>query len=144
MEPIENDAQLLDRMRGLFPTDLSPGLDFEIVEVEHAAGRAELRFELPEETSNQFGFVQGGTIATMLDACLGIAGAVKSGGVLAMPLIQMQISFVKPVPVGIVSGTGSTTRLGRSVAFLEATLTGQDGTVLARATATAAPTPFPA
>ena len=144
MEPIEDDALLLDRMRKLFPRDIAPGLDCEILEVDHTTGRAEVRFDLPDETANQLGFAQGGTVATMLDGCLGLAGAVKSGGVLAMPLIQMQISFVKPVPVGAVSGVGYTTRLGRSVAFLEATLTGQDGAILARATATAAPTPFPA
>jgi uncharacterized protein (TIGR00369 family) len=127
-------------MRELFPSDIAPGFDCAIVEVDHPSGRAELRFELQGSTANQLGFVQGGTVATMFDACLGIAGAVKSGGVLAMPLIQMQISFVRPVPVGVVSGVGHTTRLGRSVAFLVATLAGPDGGILARATATAAPT----
>jgi uncharacterized protein (TIGR00369 family) len=87
-------------------------------------------------------FVQGGIAATMLDACVGVAGAVKSG-VLGMPLVEMQVSFVRPVVVGAVVGSGETIRLGKQLAFIEATLWNTGGTVLARASATASPMPFP-
>jgi acyl-coenzyme A thioesterase PaaI-like protein len=79
----------------------------------------------------------------MLDGCIGIAGAVCSGGVLAMPLAEMNVSFVRPVPPGPIVGKEFVTRLGRKVGFIEGTLFGLDGQVLARASGTAIPTPFP-
>ena len=71
---------------------------------------------MTSDSANQLGFVQGGTVATVLDGCLGIAGAVRSGGVLAMPLAEINVSFIRPTPVG---------------------------TILARASRTTVPTPFP-
>lgn len=144
MDPITDNAVLLERMRALFPPDIQlPGIECEIIEVDHDAGAATLRFEVDEARANQFGSVQGGVVATMLDGCIGIAGAVRSGGVLAMPLAEMNVSFVRPVPTGSVVGKGLVTRLGRKVGFIEATLFGLDGHVLARASGTAIPAPFP-
>ena len=144
MDPITDNAVLLQRMRELFPPDIQlPGVDCEIVEVDHHAGTTTLRFTVDEARANQFGFVQGGVVATMLDGCIGIAGAVRSGGVLAMPLAEMNVSFVRPVPTGILIGKGLVTRLGRKVGFIEGTLCSVDGQVLARASGTAIPTPFP-
>jgi len=44
--------------------------------------------------------VQGGIVATMLAACIGVADAVKSGGLLAMPLAEMKTSFIRPALPG--------------------------------------------
>ena len=143
MEPITDNEVLLDRMRTLFPADLLPGVRSEITEVDHPAGTASLQFEASDVTANQLGAVQGGIVAAMLDACIGIAGAVRSGGVLAMPLATMTTSFVRPVLPGTVFGEGAVVRLGRTVGFIEGTLTDPDGRVVARASGTAVPTPFP-
>ena len=143
MEPITDDELLLDRIRGLFPSDLMPGLRCEITQVNHHAGTASLGFEAGEPTANQLGAVQGGIVAAMLDGCIGIAGAAASGGVLAMPLAALNTSFVRPVLPGIVFGEGVVVRLGRTVGFIEATLTDPEGRVVARASGTAVPTPFP-
>ena len=144
MDPITDNAVLLQRMRALFPPDIQlPGIACEIIEVDHDSGAATLRFDVDEARANQFGSVQGGVVATTLDGCIGIAGAVRSGGVLAMPLAEMNVSFVRPVPTGILIGTGLVTHLGRKVGFIEGTLCSVDGQVLARASGTAIPTPFP-
>lgn len=143
MDPITDDAVLIERMRSLFPHDLMAEVSFEIVEVSHEAGTVGLRFDVSERTANQLGAVQGGVVAAMLDACIGIAGAVKSGGVLAMPLVELNTSFVRAVPPGELFGRGEVVRLGRRVGFVEGTLTDAAGRVLARGTGTAIPTPFP-
>ena len=144
MDPITYNSLLLARMRELFPPNMYlPGVDGEIVDVDHEAGATTLRFDVAEARANQLGAVQGGVVATMLDGCIGIAGAVRSGGVLAMPLAQMNVSFVRPVAPGAVIGKGIVTRLGRKVGFIEGTLFDLDGQVLARATGTAIPRPFP-
>jgi len=131
-------------MRELFPSEIHlPGVDIDIVEVDYETGTTTLRFEVAEARANQFGSVQGGVVATMLDGCIGIAGAVRSGGVLAMPLAEINVSYVRPVPSGTVIGKGAVVRLGRKVGFIEGTLIDLDGVVLARGSGTAVPTPFP-
>lgn len=143
MEPITDDALLLERMRTLFPADTALGLWVEILDVDRERGTTNLRIRVDDTAVNQLGVVLGGTVATMLDACIGIAGAAHSGGVLAMPLAGLNVIFVRPVPLGTVHGTGAVTRLGRKVGFIEGTLFDDDGRVLARGTGTAIPTPFP-
>lgn len=143
MEPITDATALRERIRSLFPTDIIPRASVEIIEVEHEAGLTELRFITEAEAANQLGFVQGGLVATMLDGCMGTAGAVASGGVLAMPMAEFKANFVRPVPVGFVRGHGRTVRLGRTVAFLEGVLLDEAGRTLATASGTAVPTPFP-
>ena len=100
-------------------------------------------FEVADTRANQFGAVQGGVVAWMLDGCIGIAGAVRSGGVLAMPLAEINVSYVRPVPSGTLIGKGAVVRLGRKVGFIEGTLFDLDGVVLARGSGIAVPTPFP-
>ncbi len=144
VDPITDNVLLLARMRELFPPEIHlPGVDIEIVEVDYEAGTTTLRFEVTDARANQFGAVQGGVVATMLDGCIGIAGAVRSGGVLAMPLAVINVSYIRPVPAGTLIGKGTVTRLGRKVGFIEGTLFDHDGRVLARGSGTAIPTPFP-
>lgn len=143
MEPITDPARLLQRMRELFPREIQAGVTLEILGVDFGTGATTLRFDVSGGSVNQFGAVQGGLVAAMLDGCVGIAGAARSGGVLAMPLAEINVSFVRPVPAGVVMGKGTVTRLGRKVGFLEGVLVDHDGGVLARASAIAIPTPFP-
>lgn len=144
MDPVSDNSRLLLRMRELFPPEMNlPGVEIEILEVDQNAGTTTLRFEVAEARANQLGAVQGGVVATMLDACIGIAGAVRSGGVLAMPLAEMNVSFIRRVQPGTLIGRGIVTRLGRKVGFVEGTLLDLGGQVLARGSGTAIPTPFP-
>lgn len=143
MEPITDDAKLLERMRTLFASVGLPGLAIEICELSYEAGTVTLEFEAATALSNQLGFVQGGVIATMLDACIGMAGAIKSGGRLAMPLAEMKTTFLRPVKAGRIVGKGETLRLGKNLAFIEASLHSETGALLARASGTASPVPFP-
>lgn len=143
MEAITDQQVLLEHMKRLFSSIDVPGLEILVSEVSYEQGTATLQFDVMPGLANQLGFVQGGIVATMLDACLGIAGASKSGGVLAMPLAEMKTTFVRPVPVGRVIGTGETIKLGRKIAFIEASLISESGLLLAKASGTAAPVPFP-
>jgi acyl-coenzyme A thioesterase PaaI-like protein len=79
----------------------------------------------------------------MPGGCIGIAGAAHSGGVLAMPLAELNVSVVRLVPPGTIHGIGLVTRLGRRVGFTEGALFDDDGRLLARGTGMTTPTPFP-
>ena len=128
-------------MTTLFSSVGVPGLRGQIRDLSYEAGTENIDLQVDASLANQLGFVQGGVVATMLDGCIGVAGAVKSGGLLAMPLAEMKTSFVRPILPGAVVGKGETIRLGKKIAFIEATLLNEDGKLIARASRTASPTP---
>jgi uncharacterized protein (TIGR00369 family) len=141
--PITDPEALLQRMKDLFSSIDVPGLKVQILDVSYETGTVDIEFEVIDGLANQLGSVQGGIVATMLDACIGIAGATKSGGILAMPLAEMKTTFVRPASVGKIIGRGETLKLGKKLAFIEATLLDENGELLAKASGTACPVPFP-
>jgi uncharacterized protein (TIGR00369 family) len=141
--PITDPQALLQRMKDLFSSIDVPGLEIQILDVSYEKGIVDIEFEVSDGLVNQLGFVQGGIVATMLDACIGIAGATKSGGILAMPLAEMKTTFVRPAPIGKIIGRGETLKLGKKLAFIEASLLNENGELLAKASGTACPIPFP-
>ena len=143
MQPITETEALIRHVSAIFQTMTFPGLSGRIRTLSYEAGTVALEFEAAAALANPFGALHGGVVATLLDACMGIAGTVKSGGALAMPLAEMKISFVRPIAPGIIVGMGETIRLGKQLAFVEGTLLSASGGVLARATGTACPAPWP-
>src|SRR5690242_4317765 len=135
MEPITDTNALIERITAIFQTMTIPGLSGRIRELSYEAGTVTLDFEVAQSLANPFGAIQGGIVTTLLDACIGVAGAVKSGGTLAMPLAEIKTSFVRPVLPGSVVGTGEIIRIGKNIAFIEGTLWSKEGSVLARASA---------
>lgn len=144
MEQLSDETALRQRMVSIFERMKFAGFEASVLALSGDAGSVTLEFQVSESWANPFGFLHGGMVATMLDTCLGMAGSIKSGGTLAMPLAEMKISFVRPVMPGKILGKGETVRLGKGLAFLEATLLGASGDVLARGSATASPIPWPA
>ena len=62
----------------------------------------------------------------------------------ALPLnLDMNLSFVRMVPLERITAKGRVVKAGRKVAFLEGELFDGEGRLLARATSTAIPTPMP-
>jgi uncharacterized protein (TIGR00369 family) len=130
-------------MKDLFSSIDVPGLKVQILNVSYETGTVDIEFEVADGLANQLGYVLGGIVTTMLDGCIGIAGATKSGGILAMPLAEMKTTFVRPASVGKIIGRGETLKLGKKLAFIEATLLDENGELLAKASGTACPVPFP-
>ena len=66
-----------------------------------AEGRIELRFKPGDQHGNRSGFMNGGLIATMLDASCGYSGLFSSTpGVLRHSLtISLSINYVAPAPL---------------------------------------------
>lgn len=143
VDALTEKLKLLERMRILFPVNCMAGLRLTIEDVSYEAGTAQILYEVDAIHANQPGNVQRGIVAGMLDCRLGISGSVKSGGVLAMPLAEMKTAFVRSVPLGRVIGKGLTLKLGKNLAFIGGSLFSDDGALLARASGTAFPIPFP-
>jgi uncharacterized protein (TIGR00369 family) len=101
------------------------------------AGTIEVEFRPREEFLNTTGTIQGGMLAAMLDSTIGPAlRATLAPGEVA-PTLELKVSFLRPAPLGPLTGRGRVVHKARSIAFLEGDLRNAAGEVVATATATA-------
>ena len=112
-------------------------LGWEIVDARPADGWIRTRFEARPEFLNPSGYIQGGFLAAMLDDTMGPAVFVMTDGRLYAPTIEMTVSYLNPARPGRLVGEGRVVQLGKSIAFLEGTLSDARGAPIARATASA-------
>lgn len=125
------------------PPGSSRTLGFHMLSVSQAERRVEIAFEPAlEAVGNPMGHVQGGYVGAMLDECMSVAGLVTSGMTCVVPTLEMKISFLRPAIPGPLKGVGWVVKWGKTVCFLEGELYDPEGRLLAKASATAIPTPF--
>ena len=113
---------------------------FELIAFDENAGWAEAAFCLPAEATNPGGTAQGGFITAALDEIMSVAGSIVQDGPAMAPTLQMTVSFIRPVPVGVrLLGRGEVVRKGRQAIFTQGFLREEDGKLLAQATASCIP-----
>ena len=110
-------------------------LGWHLLDARPGEGWIKLAFDGKPEFCNPAGFIQGGMLSAMLDDTMGPAVLVMSEGRLYTTTISMTVNFLAPAKPGPIIGEATVTQLGRTIAFVEAKLTAEDGTVLATATA---------
>ena len=101
--------------------------------VEASPGRVTVAMRVEERHVNLQGFVHGGMLAILADtACgLSIRSAMEPGRLHVTA--DMDIHFLAPASPGRVLGRGTAVKVGRSLAFAEASIEDDDGRLLARA-----------
>ena len=105
---------------------------------------ATMHFTVKPEMCTWRGGVQGGLIAGYLDDVMGYAFVASTGGELAPLNLDISMTMIRLIPEGAeIIGKGRVVKAGRRVVFLEGELLAQDGTIYARSTSTAIPTPRP-
>jgi uncharacterized protein (TIGR00369 family) len=109
-------------------------LGTKFIEVE--PGSARMEFQAREEFYNPLGTVQGGFLAAMLDDTMGPAAASTLGPGEFATTLEMKVSFLRPARAGRLIGEGRVVHKGRSIVFVEGSLRGEDGSLVATATAT--------
>ena len=112
-------------------------LGWTLVDQNAEKGRIRIAFEGRPEFANPAGFVQGGMLAAMLDDTMGPAVLVMSGGKSFTVTLGLNVSFLAPAKPGRFIAEGQVVQLGKTIAFIEATLTDAEGTVVARASSQA-------
>ena len=125
-------ATALDR---LVPPPSSKLLGWHLLDARPADGWVRIGFDGKPEFCNPAGFVQGGMLSAMLDDTMGPAVLVMSEGRLYTTTISMTVNFLAPAKPGPIIGEAKVTQLGKTIAFVEAKLMAEDGTVLATASA---------
>ena len=112
-------------------------LGWHVLAADIEAGTIRIGFEGRREFLNPAGFIQGGFLAAMLDDTMGPAVFAMTRGELYTATIDMHVSYLAPARPGAYVGEGRVVQLGKTVAFIEASLTDAAGTMVARATSAA-------
>ena len=104
--------------------------------VEHDEERGWIKFEFDGRADfvNPAGRIQGGLVTAMIDETMGPVVLLKSGGALYPSSIDVNVSFLSAARPGPLFCEGEVIRLGKSVGFVQGTLSDGDGRVIARAT----------
>jgi uncharacterized protein (TIGR00369 family) len=134
-----NDDDLKARMNRFVPPTAAI-LGQEILEIDSEAGWVKMKFQPIDACRNPMGNVQGGIVVAMLDDAAAFAAIIKSGKRIGIPTIELKTSFFAPAKAGVpLFATGRCLRLGKRIAFMEADLFDEAGTLLARLTTSAIP-----
>lgn len=119
-------------------------LGSEFVSWDAATQTATMRFTVKREMTTWRGGVQGGLVAGYLDDVMGYAYVAATNGEAAPLNLELSMSLIRLIPEGaVILGKGRVVKAGRRVIFLEGELLAEDGTIYARSTSTAIPTPRP-
>lgn len=103
-----------------------------------------MHFTVKREVCTWRGGVQGGLVAGYLDDVMGYAYVAATGGEMAPLNLDIAMSLIRLIPeAATIIGKGRVVKSGRRVIFLEGELLAEDGTIYARSTSTAIPTPRP-
>ncbi len=127
---------------GLLPlpaVELLQSMGFvRVLSVDRELGRVRAEFEAQRRFCHTDGtIVQGGFVTAWLDFAMAHAAFLKAGLDVGVASLELKVSFLQRVGPGRVIAEGRVQRLGRRVAFLEASLTDPAGTLLATASSTA-------
>jgi uncharacterized protein (TIGR00369 family) len=143
--PGPTDEEILQRfLRTKNQPTGSQTLGYRMVSVSQEKMEVEVAFEARAEVmSNPMKQVQGGYLCAMLDECMSVACMIASKMTAVAPTVEMKTSFFRPAGFGPIRGIGRVARWGRTIAFTEGELYDAEGRLLAKATGTAVPTPFP-
>jgi len=109
-------------------------LGWRFLDANVAKGWIKVAFDAKPEFTNPAGRVQGGILSAMLDDTMGPAVLVKSEGALYPSSIDMNISFLAAAKPGPLTCEGKVLRLGRTIGFVEGTLSDAEGRLIVRAT----------
>jgi uncharacterized protein (TIGR00369 family) len=103
--------------------------------VEADPGSVTVAMTVTEQHVNLQGLVHGGMLAILADtACgLSIRSAIEPGRLHITS--DLDIHFLAPAGPGVLTGRGRAIKVGRSLAFAEASIEDGDGRLLARAQA---------
>jgi len=131
-----NDTDLLALMRANPPEPVKT-LNGELIDIDSARGTCRFRFEVVLAFCHSHGRIcQGGFLTGMVDTAMANAAIVKGNLAVAVPTLELKISFFEAMGPGVVFAEGRVMRWGGSVGFLDGDLTDEKGRLIVHATST--------
>lgn len=108
---------------------------------EAEPGRVVLELEAGPQHRHGGGVVQGGVIAQIADAAMGMSlGTLQEDG-LWNTTIELKINFIRPVISGRIRAVGRVVEMKKTLFFSEADVLDEQGRLVARASSTCMPVP---
>lgn len=142
-KPSISDAEMLARFQNSKKRPpCSNTLGMRLSEVDQAAQRVRMDFDVPGMFANPTGAVQGGFIAAMMDEAMSTCCIIASNVTMTAPTLEMKTSYLRRLMPGKAAVEARILKWGRSAAFMEAECFDDQGKIVAKATATAIPMPF--
>lgn len=130
------DQDLLEILKATEP-EASRTLNGELLDVDSARGIARFRFEIVPAFCHSDGKIcQGGFLTGMVDTAMANAAIARGKLAVAVPTLELKISFFEAMGPGIVFAEGRVMRWGGSVGFLDGELKDEKGRLIVHATST--------
>jgi uncharacterized protein (TIGR00369 family) len=130
------DSDVLQLLRSS-SGEASKTLNGELLEIDSAHGIARFRFEIvPAFCHSQGKICQGGFLTGMVDTAMATAAIAKGKLSVAVPTLEIKVSFFEAMGPGIVFAEGRVQRWGGSVGFLDGDLRDEKGRLIVHSTST--------
>jgi len=133
---LSHDSEILAALRAQ-PAEAVQTLNGELLDIDSARGYARFRFEVvPAFCHSQGKICQGGFLTGMVDTAMATAAIAKGRLAVAVPTLELKVSFFEAMGPGLVYAEGRVMRWGGSVGFLDGELRDQAGRLIVHATCT--------
>jgi uncharacterized protein (TIGR00369 family) len=99
-------------------------------------GRATVVLEAGPQHANPMGTLHGGILCDIADAAMGIAFASTLAPEESFTTVELKINFFRPVWPGRLTAVGTVVQRGRTVGYVECTITDEEDRAVARAAST--------
>ena len=131
-----SDGELLELLRDQ-PPDPVKVLNGEMLDLDSERGICRFRFEIVPAFCHSGGRIcQGGFLTGMVDTAMANAAIAKGKVAVAVPTLELKISFFEAMGPGIVIAEGRVMRWGGSVGFLDGDIKDEKGRLIVHATST--------
>jgi uncharacterized protein (TIGR00369 family) len=109
-------------------------IGFEVKDI--ADGRATVVLAAGPQHANPMGTLHGGVLCDIADAAMGIAFASTLAPDESFTTVELKISFFRPVWQAQLRAEGAVVQRGRTIGYVECTITDEENRVIAKAAST--------
>lgn len=99
-------------------------------------GRAVMEFEADERHHNPGGTLHGGVLCDVADGAMGFAFASTLRDGEGFTTVELKINFLKAIRKGRLRAEGRVVKRGKTLSYIEADVTDEEGNMVARASST--------
>jgi uncharacterized protein (TIGR00369 family) len=99
-------------------------------------GRATVTFAAKPQHANPMGTLHGGILCDIADAAMGMAFASTLAPDESFTTIELKMNFFRPVWQARLRAEGTVLHRGRTIAYVECTITDEESRVIAKAAST--------
>ena len=119
-------------------TALAKLIGRKIIAFDTEKGQVEVGFTITDDFINMQGVLHGGAYATMLDTACGVAirSRLDMDKFAGHATLELKTSYIKAGAPGDYPAKGQVQRIGKSIAFADATLYNSDNELVGSASAT--------